>query len=447
MMRLLKSLWPNGIGGQIALIVLGTLFVSQLLTVGLVFVTDTQRTRDFDFRSQTRSLTPVVRMLAATTDPAQRQIILDAANRANPDLAMRFVAPIAAPPRTGMSELGFMERDLGPGFSVIGPDRPPNVPRPEPGSRELTPVTIVMPGNKAIEARVSFGKPPPPPLAPVTNIAIFAAIGLIGLLIWATRVLSRQLRNFANAAAEFIPDGDHAPIPETGPTELRTVAIALNRMRERIATLVTNRTLMLTAVGHDLRTPVTRLRLRAEFIADPETKAATLRDLDHMTAMIDAVLTLLRDPRALPPVERVDLTSLLRTITDDFVDLGKSVSFDAEDTCLINARGDDLIRAFSNVIENATHYGTQVAVSLIADTRTVTILIDDNGPGIPAAERQTMLQPFMRGDTARSHDRDSEGFGLGLAIAAAIIASHDGVLTLEDSPTGGLRIHIDLPRT
>ncbi|HEY4202843.1 MAG TPA: ATP-binding protein [Devosiaceae bacterium] len=439
MIAALRLIVPRGIGGQIVLLLLATLVISQALTVAFVLLTDAQRNPvDNNIRAQLRAISAVIRMIAFTPEPMDRRIIIDAANRSNPDINILIIARPGAsePPEDTVSGPAFIQRDLGVGFDVAV----------DPAEDRTSPRTIfvTLPDGSALQAELPFVPPPPSPLDPRINIGIFAGIGAVALLLWATRVLSVRLRNFARAVADFSPEGDHDPLPETGPSELRTVAAALNRMRDRIAALVKTRTLMLTAVGHDLRTPVTRLRLRSEFVQDGEMRSAMLRDLDHMTNMIDAVLALLRDPRALAPAERIDLAVFLRTLCDDFADTGKIVIYEGPQHCSFVVREDDLRRAMTNLVDNALRHGTHARVSLVADAAgPVHLRVDDDGPGIAPEERELMLQPFVRGDAARSGDHD--GFGLGLAIATSAVNSHGGTLTLADSDLGGLRVEITLP--
>jgi signal transduction histidine kinase len=437
----LAALMPRGIGGQVVLLLLATLVLSQAITLALVFFADAQRNPpDDNLRAQARAIAAVIRMVAETPDAAERQVILAAANRANPDIDAHLIGrpDAATPPDDTRPGPAFIQRDLGSGFAVTI----------DPGQRDTTtprPIYVTLPDGSVLEARLPFGPPPPPPLNPRINIVIFAAVGAAALLLWATRVLSMRLRNFARVVAEFSPEGNLDPLPETGPIEIATVAAALNRMRDRIAALVRNRTLMLTAVGHDLRTPVTRLRLRSEFVEDADMRAAMQRDLDQMTAMIDSVLGLMRQQRALMAPEPTDLAVLLMTIADDFADTGRDVAYAGPDRCPVTLRADDIRRAVTNLVENALRFGSKARIRLVAAASApLRIDVDDDGPGIPPADRELMLQPFMRGDAARGSDHD--GFGLGLAIASGIVAAHDGTLTLGDSALGGLAVTITLPR-
>jgi len=264
------------------------------------------------------------------------------------------------------------------------------------------------------------------------------------MFFWAAWGLSRQLNNFARAAADFSIDGEHSVLPETGPEEIQQVARALNRMRERIAGLLSDRTRMLSAIGHDLRTPITRLRLRAEFIEDEHSRLEILKDLDRMNRMVNSALTYLRDGLDSERPVPIDLPALLRTVGDNFTDVGERVSYEGADHLSVTARPDALVRAVENLVENALKYGSQAVLrSGREDAGRIFIEVEDDGIGIEAEKREAMMQPFVRGDAARSGP--AGGFGLGLSITASIARTHGGELQLRSAEKGGLIARLVLP--
>jgi signal transduction histidine kinase len=273
----------------------------------------------------------------------------------------------------------------------------------------------------------------------------FAAITLTLLGFWAARVLAEPLSSFARTAEEFSLSGTSSPLPERGPDEVRAVARALNRMRERISALIDDRTKMLAAISHDLRTPITRLRLRSEFIEDEGHRKHMLRDLDQMRAMLEAVLSFLRNDRRLEELTLTDIATTLQLIADQFADIGHMVSYDGPSHAMAMARPDDLHRAVTNLVENAVKFGGEAAITLSMTGQGATIDVSDDGPGISDAQKSAMLQPFVRGDDARNMDHEAAGFGLGLSIARAIALAHGGELTLHDRQPHGLTVRITLP--
>ncbi len=188
-----------------------------------------------------------------------------------------------------------------------------------------------MPDGETLTARLLPHLGPPPLAGPISITILFIVISVTLLGIWATRALRTPLSGFAKAAEGFNLDGEVAELPERGPEEIRAVARAFNRMRDRIRKLVDDRTRMLAAMGHDLRTPITRLRLRSEFIADEELRGQMLRDLDQMMTMTDSVLSFLRDGQAREDATAIDVATSLQTICDQFADLGHTVTYRGPD--------------------------------------------------------------------------------------------------------------------
>lgn len=232
-----------------------------------------------------------------------------------------------------------------------------------------------------------------------------------------------------------------------GPDEVRVASRALNRMQARIRGMIVDRTRMLAAVSHDLRTPITRMRLRAEFIDDEDTRRQMLRDLDQMGAMVHAALSYLRDGQDTQSRSLVDLASLLQTVCHDFADTGEKVTYEGPDHLLASLRADEIRRAVGNLVENALKYGGACAIVRLrpASRNEVDIEVVDRGPGIPNELKAAMLEPFARGDAARTMGDRSAGFGLGLAIARSAAEAHGGSLLLQDGEPSGLVAVLRLP--
>ena len=273
---------------------------------------------------------------------------------------------------------------------------------------------------------------------------LFAVISVSLLGLWAARALTAPLSSFAEAAESFSLNGAAAPLPERGPEEIRSVAKALNRMRERITALIDDRTKMLAAISHDLRTPITRMRLRSEFIEDDAQRSRMLHDLDQMRSMLESVLSFLRNDRRLESMTLVDVASTLQLVTDQFADMGHKIVYDGPAHAMAMVRPDDLHRSITNLAENAVRFGAEATIRLRMASDTMTIDVEDDGPGISDERKDVMLEPFVRGDNARNMD-DVTGFGLGLSIARAIVLAHGGELSLHDRQPHGLIVRIQLP--
>jgi signal transduction histidine kinase len=276
----------------------------------------------------------------------------------------------------------------------------------------------------------------------MTLLFVIVSLTLLGL--WAARALTAPLSSFARAAESFSLNGAAAALPERGPEEIRSVARALNRMHERITVLIDDRTRMLAAISHDLRTPITRLRLRSEFIEDELHRGQMLHDLDQMKQMLEAVLSFLRNDSKLESMTLIDVASTLQLVADQFADMGSKVCYDGPGHVMVTARPNDLHRAVTNLVENAVKFGAEALIRLKTSPDGVTIEVEDDGPGISDAQKDIMLEPFVRGDDARNMD-EASGFGLGLSIARAIVLAHGGKLTLNDRHPHGLIVRIELP--
>ena len=268
------------------------------------------------------------------------------------------------------------------------------------------------------------------------------------LTLWAVRRLTAPVRTLAEAAEALGRDVNAAPLPENGPTEVAVAAVAFNTMAARIRRFVEDRTELLTAIGHDLRTPITRLKLRAEFVEDDEQRGKILADLEELEAMVSATLAFGRDARTTEPVSQLDLAELLRTILDEAGDARPDVldklNYEGPAHLTVQARSLALKRVFVNLIANAVNYGGSATVRLvIRDPGMVVVEVEDDGPGIPPGELDRVFEPFHRGEPSRN--RETGGVGLGLPIARNIMRAHGGDVTLSNRPGGGAKATVTLP--
>lgn len=270
------------------------------------------------------------------------------------------------------------------------------------------------------------------------------------MTIWAVRRLTAPVRTLAAAAEALGRDVNAPPLPEDGPSETAAAAKAFNTMAARIRRFVEDRTLLLTAIGHDLRTPITRMRLRAEFMEDDEQRGKMLQDLDEMEAMVSATIAFGRIASPNEPVSPIDLAELLRTVLDEASDAAPDIAdqlrYEGPDHLTARVRPQAFKRALTNIIGNAVKYGGSAYVKLVPTelaARQIKIEVRDNGPGIPPEHMERVMQPFQRLETSRN--RETGGVGLGLPIARDIARAHGGDLTLANRPEGGARIIITLP--
>jgi signal transduction histidine kinase len=277
----------------------------------------------------------------------------------------------------------------------------------------------------------------------VLSMAVTAVIILL-VSVWAVRRVTAPLGGIAAAAERLGRDVGAPPLSEIGTVEMRQAARAFNDMQTRLRRLVENRTRMLAAISHDLRTPLTLLRLRAEGVENEEEREKMLATIADMNAMIDATLSFARDEATAEPRRRTDLTALLASIVDDMADASMPVTMEPAPPLVADCRPAALKRAITNLIDNAVKYGKVARASILAIPGAIEIIIDDDGPGIPEEELLRVFQPFYRVEGSRS--RETGGIGLGLAIALSIVQAHGGELKLVNRKEGGLRAAITLPR-
>jgi signal transduction histidine kinase len=270
------------------------------------------------------------------------------------------------------------------------------------------------------------------------------ALIILAVSVWAVRRVTAPLGSWATAAERLGNDVNAPPLPETGTTETRAAAHAFNDMQTRLRNLIENRTRLLAAISHDLRTPLTLLRLRAETVENREERDKMLSTIAEMDSLIGTTLQFARDDTASEPRKLVDLAALVQSVVDEMTDAGLAVRMRPSAPIHYRCQPGALKRAVRNLLENAVKYGKSGSADLHVTPQAVEIDIDDDGPGIPEHELARVLEPFYRLEESRS--RESGGVGLGLAIAQSIVQSHAGILALSNRPTGGLRASIVLPR-
>lgn len=279
-------------------------------------------------------------------------------------------------------------------------------------------------------------------LAPVLLVV---GIGLVGLAVYVSKAVTRPLGRFAKATARFGADVATAePLDQEGPSEIREVAGAFNVMQEQVRRLLDGHTHMLAAVSHDLRTPLTRLRLRTEFVEDDEERTKMLKDLDEMEAMIHAAIAYARGDRDGESPVPVDIVDLLEEVRMEMAEAGRRVGLEGPPRAPWEGRPLALKRALRNLVENAVNYGGHADLRVVVTPVDIIITVEDDGPGIQEAELEKVFMPFYR--VERSRNRSTGGVGLGLAVARAAIREHGGDITLNNRPTGGLQQTVVLPR-
>jgi signal transduction histidine kinase len=393
----------------------------------------TRAARVEDYRTQRRLFEPPRRTLSlharADLDRIQRAF----ASKIRAQLGPAYEVTIA--PAHGRF------REAIPVSGTFRPDaRPPDAMPP----LNLLDVAVKVPDGDVLLFRTLAPQPGPP-----LPKQIFINLGLLTLLLaivlfFMTRSVTRPLSDLARAADAIGRGESHPPLPETGARELRDATRAFNAMQERLHRYLDSRTRVLAAMSHDLRTPLTRLRLRAEALEDSETQARFVADIDEMSRMVLGALNMFKGLNDEEPTKPIIVDDLLAALQREFAELGGSIAIEGHSDKPILAKEQQLKRCLSNLLHNAIKYGDNAIVH-IADGDELIITIRDEGPGIPPEELERVFEPFYRIESSRN--RDTGGTGLGLSIARDIAQAHGGAITLRNrEDRNGLEAKVALPR-
>jgi signal transduction histidine kinase len=269
-------------------------------------------------------------------------------------------------------------------------------------------------------------------------------VAVLAVSLLAVRWTTRPLKALADAADELGRNIDRAPMPEKGPLEVIRAARAFNTMQERLVRHMRERAATLAAMSHDLKTPVNRLRLRAELLDDSEVKKKISQDLQEVESMVHSTLEFMRGGESAEKAQPIDVTALLESLAADAQDTGGTVAIEGAASRPYVGRPQALKRCLGNLLDNALKYGSAATI-LVEDTpERLTVRVRDRGPGIPEHDLERVFEPFYRLEASRS--RDTGGTGLGLSIARNIAQMHRGTLTLHNLKGGGLEAVLTLPR-
>jgi signal transduction histidine kinase len=379
------------------------------------------------------------RTVQAAKNDAVAEIILDAIRTSGVDILRVPLSSLEPAPKPTIWPGPLTKRLMSePGIEVLDGFRFPQGPRVQ---------TILRLNETDALVFDAATRASPWPFFFTSTAAVLAValIFLVLLTVYAVRWIIAPLALVTDAALSFgrSPDDDRL-IPNTGPREIAQVADALNDMRTRIRDLIADRTRMLAAISHDLRTPLTRMRLRAERVTDPPLREGMLKDLISVSRMLDETLRYLREDGKSEPMSRVDLPSLLQTVCSDFADVGHDVAYNGPGRLPWTLRPRSLTRAIVNIVDNSVKHGSRKTIRLRDEkAAAVTIEVADHGPGIPAELRGRVFEPFFKADEARAES--GGGFGLGLSIAQEIVKRHGGEINLAQAKPTGLFVQIVLP--
>ena len=288
----------------------------------------------------------------------------------------------------------------------------------------------------------------PPPAVPAWGWTFLLSLLLSALAVTAVaalmgRWIQKPMRDLAVAAGRLGRGEEMDELPETGPVEIRGTVRAFNLMRDRLDRYMRDRMTMLAAISHDLRTPITSLRLQAELVEDGESRTRILGTLEEMQRIAEDALAFIREDMRRERTRTVDLHALIDSVAVDLADLGHELTVHDTGRVLVACRPVALRRAFRNLLENASIHGVRATVRIAQGDEGPSIVMEDEGPGISEADRERVFEPFVRLDESRSAEKG--GSGLGLAIARTVIRGHGGNIRLENRAEGGLRVTVALP--
>lgn len=312
------------------------------------------------------------------------------------------------------------------------------------GMRAIAVMSMSVSARDGAWVNVDFDLPVPfDPTAPLLLSGGILVLMLLCVALWISRRIVQPLKMLETAASALGPGDAPALVPERGPRAVKAAIRSFNAMSQRLLAAMESQRVVTAAVAHDLRSPITSLKLRAEFVSDAETKERMLETLTEMETMTEAVIDLVRAGKSSEAARLLDLGALADSIVQDIADAGAPAVFDTSAEARVMIRRSEISRALRNLIENAVRYGGSAKVSMTAANGQAQIYIDDEGPGVPEDQLEVLFMPFARLETSRS--RDTGGHGLGLTIARMIARGHGGDVTLENLSPKGLRATLRLP--
>ena len=429
---------PRSLFGRSLIIIILPLVLAELIGTGVFYdrVWDTVIRRLADSVASDIGFT--IDAMAYASNDVERAALLSRARRTT-DLVFGYLPGEKLP--GGMRQLGHGQVE-----DVLAAAIAANVHRPFQFDAEFDPRDILI-SVQLDKGVLQVAAPRKRLYTPTGYIFVLWMVGsgmvLVAVASLFMRNQVRALRRLADAADSFGKGRDVPNFRPEGATEIRRAAAAFLKMRERLQRQLTQRTEMLAGVSHDLRTPLTRMRLALEFLGDGESVAELQHDVAVMQRMVAGYLDFAKGEGGGEP-EPADLAALVEDAAAVARREGARIVVTAPEQCVLLLRPDAIYRCLANLIGNAQRYGGRIWLTVMPARDRVEVLVDDDGPGIPPAERENVFRPFVRLDTARSPA--NEGVGLGLTIARDVARGHGGDLRLEDSPRGGLRVRLILPR-
>lgn len=439
-------LWPRTLGRQLVVVIVVAVLISNT-AVAVWFELGSERLSESDLTERILDRAASVTTLMSSIPPKARVSATEAmtgrlwrfhiqTGKYTPEPMTAAEQKLAARLKSMLPEK-YTKAPVAVHFREIDVDGPgPELPAPA--------VEMTLPVVRGTQLIATFIRPPQPSWPAevfiAATVAVFAASGAGAYI---ARRVARPLSKLADAAS-LAARGETVPrVPEAGPDDVRNAAQAFNAMTDQVTRTLESQRQLLSAVGHDLRTPITALRINLEFVEDAELRERLQKNVDELQELTEAVLSAARGTGG--EVRRqIDLSSLVESVCADLDDLGEPVVWMGHAAAPLCCRANEVRRAVRNLIENAVTYGEKAEVSIRESPDVYEVVVDDNGPGIPTEDRARVFEPFVRLEGSRNED--TGGTGLGLTLVKAIAEGHGGRVVLEDRPGGGLRACLRLPR-
>ena len=416
--------------------ILIALVVSNAITVAIITWKRAAETREERLSAMENRVASVATLLAQL--PAgERQRLLKVASIPGERISIGARPRVGAEAERDTTAENRLRKALGIGADIRIAKR--GVPDPgvfgsRPANKERLSLAIALGANEWLNA--DFAWPPGASLLPELIFAsLVAAAALLLVALWLSYRFSGPLQRLS-LASERMTDGKPVdPVPETGPFALRRAARAFNTMSRRLMATLENQRTLLASIAHDLRTPITSLVIKSEFIADADLKDRMLASLEELQSTTEAALEAAQTGMGEERPRDVDVTALIESLCADLADLGGDVTFAESPALSATCRPNEIRKAVRNLIENGMRYGKRARVAVTADANIITITIDDDGPGLRPEEMARAFDPFTRLNSSR----DKAGYGLGLALARSVARNHHGDVVLMNREGGGLR--------
>ena len=442
--------WPRSLGTQLIAVTAASVILSNL-AVGIWFEMGSERLNESALTERILDRAASVATLMRSIPPRARPAAANAMSSTLWHFELRYGKAVAQPMNEEEARLAarlkamLPEKDAKAPVSVsFHPALPTQTPRHIHRAPGASLIAFTLPVVRGTQLEAIFFRPAVPDWPVETAVAaILAILAASAAAAYIAGRVARPLSKLAAAASVAARGGEAPHVPEEGPDDVRKAAIAFNAMTNQVRRTLESQRQLLSAVGHDLRTPLTAMRINLEFVEEPELRERLQKSLNELQDLTEAVLSAARGAGG-EAKRNVDLAALVESLCADLDDIGEPVTWTNRAPAPFSCRPNEIRRAVRNLVENAVAYGGKASVQLIETYTNFEIVVEDDGPGIAEADRGRVFEPFVRLESSRNED--TGGTGLGLTLVKAIAEGHGGAVVLENRSEGGLRARMCLPR-